>query len=207
MINSITPTQANPATGADADQQTASRRTKVADNHSVAVAAEQRQLLQKQRNLEILEANRNATLTVADQPLSLVYQAAIDAINAELEPTLGAKALQRGQQQGIDVSPEATADRILALTTGLFGRYQAQRPELSEAEQVKQFTEVIAGGVAQGFAEARDILEGLQVLEGDIATNIDKTYALVESGLSDWREQQLSALADTGADDSDTGAG
>ena len=51
-------------------------------------------------------------------------------------------------------------------------------------EALVKFTDIISGGIAQGFAEARDILDGLQVLEGDIASNIDKTYDLVQTGLA-----------------------
>ncbi|WP_292746763.1 DUF5610 domain-containing protein, partial [Methylophaga sp. UBA3191] len=40
----------------------------------------------------------------------------------------------------------------------------------------------------QGFKEARDILGGLKVLEGDIAGNIDKTYDLVQQGLQSFVE-------------------
>jgi len=43
---------------------------------------------------------------------------------------------------------------------------------------------VISGGIDKGFKDARDILEGLNVLkEGNIAGNIDATYDLVQKGL------------------------
>ena len=48
--------------------------------------------------------------------------------------------------------------------------------------------EVIGGGIDQWFKEARDILGGLKVLEGDIAGNIDKTYDLVQQGLQSFVE-------------------
>ncbi|MBT5370276.1 MAG: DUF5610 domain-containing protein, partial [Gammaproteobacteria bacterium] len=54
---------------------------------------------------------------------------------------------------------------------------------------------IIGGGIDQGFAEAREILDGLSVLEGDIATNIDATYDLVQEGLQafieSYRENNL----------------
>jgi len=55
-------------------------------------------------------------------------------------------------------------------------------------EALKSFVEVIGGGIDQGFKEARDILGGLKVLEGDIAGNIDKTYDLVQQGLQSFVE-------------------
>lgn len=48
---------------------------------------------------------------------------------------------------------------------------------------LNDFTKLIGGGIDKGFAEARQVLDGLKVLEGDIASNIDKTYEFVQSGL------------------------
>ena len=46
--------------------------------------------------------------------------------------------------------------------------------------------DTISGGMEKGFKEARDILGGLKVLNGDIAGNIDKTYELVQKGYADF---------------------
>jgi hypothetical protein len=54
---------------------------------------------------------------------------------------------------------------------------------MGEEESLTAFVDIIRGGIDQGFAEAKDILTSLKVLEGDIATNIDKTYDLVQEGL------------------------
>ena len=48
---------------------------------------------------------------------------------------------------------------------------------------------VIGGGIEQGFAEAREILDGLGVLQGDIANNIEQTYQRVQEGLQAFRAQ------------------
>ncbi|RDH89593.1 MAG: hypothetical protein DIZ77_00365 [endosymbiont of Seepiophila jonesi] len=42
---------------------------------------------------------------------------------------------------------------------------------------------IIRDAIEQGFAEAREILDGLSVLEGDISANIDTTFELVLEGL------------------------
>ena len=51
----------------------------------------------------------------------------------------------------------------------------------------------IGGGIDQGFAEARGILDGLGVLEGELKDNIDLTYDLVQQGLQAFREGFSSA--------------
>jgi len=120
----------------------------------------------------------------ANKSLTLVLKSATEGINAELEPTIGPGAIQAAVDNGIDVSPEATAERIVSLSTGFFSAYQEANPELDFDTALNQFVDVISGGIDQGFAEAREILDGLQVLNSDIASNIDATYELVQDKLA-----------------------
>lgn len=150
-----------------------------------------REQLRQSGNAAIMQANQQVSLQSGNESLALLYTAAIDAINERLAPSLGENALQRGLDEGLDVSPEATANRIVSLTTAMFSRYQDSNPELDFSAQVGRFVEIISGGIEQGFNEARTILDGLQVLEGDIAANIDATYALVQQGLQEFSERQL----------------
>jgi hypothetical protein len=120
-----------------------------------------------------------------------VLKTAIEGINEVLKETLGDNPIQNAYESGLDVSPEATAERIVSLSTAFFGAYQEANPELNQEDALNQFVDVIRGGIDQGFAEAREILEGLNVLEGDIATNIDLTYDLVQQGLDNFLAQYL----------------
>lgn len=133
-----------------------------------------------QLNQSIIQAQLN--LTSQNDPLALVLKSAITGINEALAPTLGPNALQNAASQ--DNSPEATAGRIVSLSTAFFGAFKEQNPELSKDEAAAKFFDTIKGGIEQGFKEARDILGGLQVLNGDVASNIDKTYDLVQQGLN-----------------------
>lgn len=139
-------------------------------------------------NVSILKSTE-ATLSVADQPLLLVLRSAIEAINEHLAPEMGENAIQAAYDAGIDVSPEATAKRIVDLSTGLFSLFQEQHPNEDAAAVLDKFMTVIGEGIDRGFAEAREILDGLGVLKGDIAENIDKTYTLVQEGLAAFKEQ------------------
>jgi hypothetical protein len=51
---------------------------------------------------------------------------------------------------------------------------------------LNKFIDTLKKGVDQGFKEARQVLDGLKVLSGDIAGNIDKTYDLVQQGYADF---------------------
>jgi len=132
----------------------------------------------------IVSTNLSLKTGDGDQSLNLVLKTAIEGINAELEPTLGAGAIQAAVDNGLDVSPEATAERIVTLSTAFFPAYLDANPELDFDTALNQFVDVISGGIDQGFAEAREILDGLQVLNGDIASNIDTTYELVQDKLA-----------------------
>jgi len=145
-------------------------------------------IVKKQMNAQILASAVEVSVSAGDQPLSLVLKAALEGINEALKETMGDNAIQKGYDAGLDVTPEATAGRIVSLSTAFFGKYQEMHSDMSQEEALTSFTDIISGGIDKGFAEARDILDGLGVLEGDIATNIDKTYALVQDGLKSFVE-------------------
>jgi len=130
-----------------------------------------------------VKVSSNFDFSNSDKALELVYQAALDKLNEILLPELGEAGLQGAYDAGIDVSPEATAGRIVSLSTGLLGRYLDANPGKELDETFTNFLNVIKGGIEQGFNEARDILASLDVLNGNIATNIDSTYELVQEGL------------------------
>jgi len=140
-------------------------------------------------NAAILQANHDVSISSKNAPLTLIYKTAIDAINKELETDYGENSIQQGYENGLDVSPEATAGRILSFSTGLFSLYQDQHPEMGEQEQVESFVDIIGGGIETGFSEAKEILEGLGVMEGKIADDISTTYDLVLQGLEAFKAQ------------------
>ena len=140
----------------------------------------------KQFNAAILQSA--VDVSAGSKFLSLTFKTAIQGINDALKETLGDNAIQNAYDSGLDVSPEATAGRIVSLSTSFFGSYQKQHPELSQADALTKFTDIIGSGINTGFGEARDILSGLQVLEGDIASNIDLTYDLVQQKLTSFIE-------------------
>ena len=158
---------------------------KTDDNRSVKEQARQAQ------NTAILKANEQVSLRSNNDSLSLLYKTALEGINAELEPVMGENAAQKIYDSGIDTSPEATAERIVAFATGLYGRYKELNPDKSEEENLNNFLKIIGGGIDKGFDDAKDILKGLKVYEGEVESGVDKTYGLVMQGLDSFREKML----------------
>lgn len=147
-----------------------------------------REQSQSQLNVAIVQASLNVSIKSGNEPLALLYKSAITSINETLQADLGENAIQNAASQ--DNSAEATAERIVQLSTGFFEAYKKQNPGQDEATSLKQFMSTIRGGFEQGFKEASNILSGLNVLNGDIASNVQKTYELVQKGYADFEAAQ-----------------
>lgn len=150
-----------------------------------------------QLNAAILQASMNVSISSQNDPLALVYKSAITSINEALQADFGDDAVQNAASQ--DNSAEATANRIVSLSTGFFEAFKKQNPGMDNDAALEKFMGTISGGMEKGFSEARDILKGLNVLQGDIAGNIDKTYELVQKGYADFVAAHSSKKADTAA--------
>ena len=137
----------------------------------------------RQLNAAIIESSLKFSKSIGDQPLSLLLKTALQGINEALKVGGVDSNVEEAYESGIDFSPEVTADRIVAFSTHFLVSYREQHPEMNEEQSLTAFVDIISGGIEQGFAEAKDILGALKVLGGDIATNIDKTYELVQQGL------------------------
>jgi hypothetical protein len=151
---------------------------KETDNIETSISVTNKKLL----NASILESALKFEGNIANQPQALLLKTALEGINEALK----ALGVEKSVNEGIDVSPEATADRIVAFSTNFFPLYLKQHPEMGEQQALTQFIDVVGGGINQGFREAKEVLTGLNVLEGGIASNIEKTYELVQQGLTDF---------------------
>lgn len=166
------------------------------------------QQAQKLQNLAVINASVNSNIkandnlgkSIANNPMALLYKTAIEEINKQLEPVLGKNAAQSAYESNVDVSPEATADRIVKGATAFYSAFKTQNSELSDDASLTEFLTVIGSGIEQGFAEAKDILNSLSVLDGDIENNIDLTYDFVQQGLADFKTQTLNNFANNQAD-------
>lgn len=152
------------------------------------------QQTKKMQDVAVLTAS--STNSITKNPMELLFKTAIEEINKQLEPILGKNAAQSAYESNLDVSPEATAERIIQGSTAFYQAFKAQNSELGEEEAINEFLNVINTGIEQGFAEAKDILDSLSVLEGDIESDIDLTFDFVQQGLINFKEQTLANLAE-----------
>ena len=163
-------------------------------------ASENKISARDQLNVQILEASAKVSLKAGDQSQALLFRGAIERINELLSPTLGPDAIQAKMSE--DNSPEATAERILSLSTGFYDAYAAQRPDDNPEEVAKDFVNLIRGGFEKGFSEAQEILQGLKVFNGDIETGVMKTFELVNKGYDDFLASKLNSEQETASAES-----
>jgi hypothetical protein len=147
----------------------------------------------QQMDVEILKASATVSLSSGNDSQALLFRSAIERINEMLAPELGDNAIQNAAAE--DNSAEATAGRILSLSTGFFEAYAAQRQGDDPAQVAQDFVDLIRGGFEEGFAEARDILEGMGVLGEEVEGDIMKTFDLVQKGYDDFLAAKLAAPA------------
>lgn len=185
----------------DATQSTDDSQSSTATTASTEVKTEYSTTNARETLNAQLVDNLSVSLNAGSQPQALLYSAAIDKINELLAPTMGKDAIQNAAKND-DNSAEATAKRILSASTGMFGAYAAQHPEMDKETQAKNFVDLVRGGFEKGYGDAKDILKGLKVLSGDVESGIQKTYDLVEKGFDDFLAQQLKPK-----DDSSTNSG
>jgi hypothetical protein len=189
-----------PLTGPAADRPTLSgtpsgpasdKASEVAQSRAHGAEASARRSL----NAQILRASMEVSIKAGDDAQALLFRSAIDRINEILGPELGADAIQNAAANQ-DNSAEATAGRILSFATGFFDTYAAQRPGDDPEQVARDFVDLIRGGFEQGFNEARDILQGLGVLGGEVESGIMKTFELVHKGLDDFLASKLPPAAE-----------
>lgn len=180
----------NSATSRTAGQEQAAKPVS-------ASAQEQR----SQLNAQIVQASLDVSISSGNDGLALLYRSAIESINEQLAPALGPNAIQNAMGQ--DNSPEGTAGRILSQTLAFFDGYARQNPNKDPEQLLHDFVDTIRGGFEKGYNEAASILEGLGVMgEGShVASEIGKTYQLVQQGYDDFLQSRLDALqADNGGE-------
>ncbi len=148
-------------------------------------------------NSSVVQSSLNVAISAGNEPLALVLKSAITGINDELKAKFGENAIQNAA--ALDNSPEATADRIVSASTAFYDAFRQQEGLEDTAASRQQFIDVIQSGFEKGFEEAKEILDGLKVLKGDVASNIDKTYALVQKGYAEFLAALTTSEPEDGA--------
>ena len=160
----------------------------------------------QQLNTQILQASAQVSLTSGNQAQALFFQSAVTNISERFDfsgASFNFSATQTQSQiyalswnTNTDTSAQATSERILNFATGFYDAYKTQNQASNKDESTiaQNFVNEIRTGFEKGYNEAKGILDSLQVFNGNIKTDIEKTYTLVQNGLDHFLNQQLNAL-------------
>ncbi len=139
-----------------------------------------------QSGLAPLPANKSPSGNAALSGLSTLENKALENIARHL-PGMTVAGLQRLDPQ--EFTPQKVADRITDFVkAGLAGA----RARGASEEQLESMRQDAVKGVERGVREAREILEGLQLLSGTIAEQVDATERLTLDALANLAPGQLS---------------
>ncbi len=115
------------------------------------------------------------------------------ALANRLAERLGLKSGALGSKAD-DFTPDKVADRVL----GFIGqRLQNEAAAGADSDKLESLMAQAREGVEKGFAEAREILDGMGVLKGKVAEDIDSTYNKIQKGLQDLEQPHASKPQDS----------
>lgn len=80
-----------------------------------------------------------------------------------------------------DYSPEKVAGRIIGF---IEQRLHSEQAAGADTGKLQKLLDQARSGVEKGFAEARQILDGMGVLQGKVASDIDDTYQRIQDGFA-----------------------
>jgi hypothetical protein len=89
----------------------------------------------------------------------------------------------------LDITPEATANRIVDFALLAFSQFQENHDELSEEDVRSEFVEFIGKAIGKGVEEARDTLTGLNSLTEEVDADITTTVNIINERLQQFADQ------------------
>lgn len=95
-----------------------------------------------------------------------------------------------------EVTPDATADRIVTGITSLYEAYAKQHPEMEGEDLLKSFMKEARSGVQQGYDDAFDTLDNLGAFQFDgVKDGVQQTKALIEEKLKAWEKSMSEKIS------------
>lgn len=138
------------------------------------------------RHLDPVVESRN------EVPAALDRQKIVDnKLIYALEKVVGSENVSISALNPDDYTPENVADRVLGFVNQAMGKLENTQPNYDKAA----FLSAVSKGIDEGFADAREFLQGLGALEGQIEEDIDTTYSLIQDGLAKLDGSQLKSAS------------
>jgi len=132
---------------------------------------------------DILDIGKGQKLTT-EESMQIVVERAMDKLRSVVSDARAALGIPEDTE--IDTSAEATGNRIADFALGAFDKWSKNHSGLADEDARKQFADFIGGAIQQGISEARGILGSLNALTGEVDTNINSTWDVIQNRLNDF---------------------
>jgi len=133
-----------------------------------------------------LAIGKNGPIT-ARQTIEIVTERAMAKLQSVVGEARAALGLPEGE--AIDLSAEATANRIVDFALNFFDNFRANNKEMGDDAR-QAFIDLIGPAIKQGIDEARGILSALQALTPGADNKIDAISALIQERLDAFLQGQ-----------------
>jgi len=127
---------------------------------------------------------QSTTLTTQES-ISIVVERSMDKLRAVVDDAKAQLGIEEGDSP-LDVSPEATANRIADFALNFFDKWRANHDGLSDDDARQQYADFIGGAIFQGVDEARGILGALNALNSDVEDHIGSITDYIQQRLDDF---------------------
>ena len=132
---------------------------------------------------DILDIGKGQKLT-SEESMQIVVERAMDKLRSVVSDARAALGIPEDTE--IDTSAEATGNRIADFALGAFDKWAKNHSGLADEDARQQFADFIGGAIQQGISEARGILGALNALTGEVDTNINSTWDVIQNRLNDF---------------------
>ena len=122
----------------------------------------------------------DAASVSTDAQLRLAQDLVVGKTQAQIEALFADVGVDVRQGVGQDWSAEATAQRIFDVATSFYELFAEQNGDLDGESVITAYEDEIRGAIEKGFADAMEILEGMQVPSEVLDTANDTMTLLSE---------------------------
>lgn len=124
----------------------------------------------------------------------VMLDSVVEQINKAIQEAGIDLTIEEARVSGMDLSPEATARRIVDFSAGFAAAYESAHPRDPARVRISGFMSLIRGAIRDGFQQARDFLEGVTRLSDTVERNIDRSFELTNEFLDAFHASQLERL-------------
>ena len=140
-----------------------------------------------------VEISLTANMTV-EAANGIVMDSLVEQINKAIQEAGIDLTVEKARAEGMDLSPESTARRIVEFATGFLEGYESGRDHSPARVRVSGFMTLIREAIQEGFHQARDFLEGITKLSETMDQNIDRTFELANQYLDEFHQTRIAQI-------------